>query len=87
MNFTQSYYHILEFLRKVDELNTTAGKALRRVKVRIEGTRIDVWCCDELLAHRIYSITTNLRGNNYKIQIAVGGKPDVPDRVYQEHLL
>jgi hypothetical protein len=85
MTLMQNTREIMTFLRKIDALNATVVEDLFKIKVKIADSRINIWCHNELLAHRTYANTAYLRGSKYKIQIAVGGQPDVPERIYHEH--
>jgi hypothetical protein len=78
---------IMKFLRKIDALNATVVEDLFKIKVNITDSRINVWCHNELLAHRIYVNAGYLKGSRYKIQIAVGGQPGIPERIHQEHII
>jgi hypothetical protein len=66
-------------------LNATVVEDLFKVKVKITDSRINIWCPNELLAYRTYGTASYLKGSHYRIQIAVGGQPDVPERIYHEH--
>jgi hypothetical protein len=80
-------HQIMKFLRKIDALNATVIEDPFKIKVKITDSRISIWCYNELLAHRTYGTASHLKGSNYRIQIAVGGQPDVPERIYREHLI
>jgi hypothetical protein len=76
----QDFRLILESLRQLDEFHPTVDNVSRKVQVKLQGMRVEIWCQDETLVQRVEAAFDNLKRSGYELWFTIGGRPDMPSR-------
>lgn len=84
MSFMQDSRLILESLRQIDDIHSPVTGAPRRIRIKLQGRDVEVWCQDENLAHQVDAMFANLRRSGYTIRITIGEQLHSPVHSYPE---